>query len=191
VAAAGFLYLSARPLPVMLPWVGEWALPLWLAGLGLGVAFLAVVQPAAFTRVSRAISERFGATGSEILPRLGAGLLARGLWWTGLGWVFLGLSQVAVLHGLGRAGPPLQSWPAIAASVALATVAGFAVPIAPGGLGIREWVLWTSLDAARLDHDVAVVAALVLRLVWVAAEVLAAALLIGMPALSGRMRRSC
>ena len=54
--------------------------------------------------------------------------------------------------------------------MALATVAGFVVPISPGGLGVREWVLWTAL-ASAIDRDLAVVAALVLRLAWVAGEV--------------------
>jgi uncharacterized membrane protein YbhN (UPF0104 family) len=65
----------------------------------------------------------------------------------------------------------------VVASVALATVAGFVVPIAPGGLGVREWVLWTSLGTS-LNHDRAVVASLTLRLVWVAAEVAAALVLL-------------
>ena len=46
----------------------------------------------------------------------------------------------------------------------------------PGGLGVREWVLWTAL-ASAIDRDQAVVAALVLRLAWVIGEVLAAAIL--------------
>jgi uncharacterized membrane protein YbhN (UPF0104 family) len=60
----------------------------------------------------------------------------------------------------------------------LATVAGFAVAVAPGGLGVREWVLWTALGAATGDRDRAVVAALALRLVWVVAEIAAAGLLL-------------
>ena len=65
---------------------------------------------------------------------------------------------------------------AVIASVALATVAGFAVPVSPGGLGVREWVLWTSLGSL-IDQNLAVMAALALRLVWVVGELLAGALL--------------
>jgi glycosyltransferase 2 family protein len=50
------------------------------------------------------------------------------------------------------------------------------VPISPGGLGVREWVLWSAL-ASAIDRDLAVVAALVLRLAWVIGEVVAALLL--------------
>ena len=67
--------------------------------------------------------------------------------------------------------------------VLLSYVAGFLVVVAPGGLGAREFVLATALtprltattgaDAAAL----AVVIALLLRLVWTAAEVLLAVVL--------------
>ena len=48
--------------------------------------------------------------------------------------------------------------------------------IAPcaGGLGVREWVLWTALGAS-IDRDLAVVAALTLRLVWFVGEAVASA----------------
>ena len=69
--------------------------------------------------------------------------------------------------------------------IALATVAGFVVPISPGGLGVREWVLWSALGST-IDRDLAVVAALLLRLSWVLGEVLVAAALTAIrPALSG------
>ncbi|MFI5459194.1 MAG: UPF0104 family protein, partial [Isosphaerales bacterium] len=67
--------------------------------------------------------------------------------------------------------------PVVIASVALATVAGFVVAVLPGGLGVREGVLMSAL-APALGSDNAVVAALVLRLVWVGAELAAAALLL-------------
>ena len=67
--------------------------------------------------------------------------------------------------------------PVVIASVALATVAGFVVAVLPGGLGVREGVLMSAL-APALGSDRAVVAALMLRLVWVAAELVAAAILV-------------
>ena len=66
----------------------------------------------------------------------------------------------------------------VIASVALATVAGFVVAVLPGGLGVREGVLMVALGPV-FGQDLAVVAALALRLVWVAAELLAAAVLSG------------
>ena len=66
--------------------------------------------------------------------------------------------------------------PVVIASVALATVAGFVVAVLPGGLGVREGVLMSAL-APAIGSDQAVIASLVLRLVWVAAELVAAAIL--------------
>ena len=52
-------------------------------------------------------------------------------------------------------------WPAVVGGVALATVAGFAVAVLPGGLGVREGVLMTTLSPT-LGADTAVIAALAL-----------------------------
>ena len=67
--------------------------------------------------------------------------------------------------------------PAVIASVALATVAGFVIAVLPGGLGVREGVLMSTL-APALGSDHAVIASLLLRLVWVAAELVAALILV-------------
>ena len=67
--------------------------------------------------------------------------------------------------------------PVVIASVALATVAGFLVAVLPGGLGVREGVLMSVL-APAIGSEQAVIASLVLRLVWVVAELVAAAILI-------------
>jgi uncharacterized membrane protein YbhN (UPF0104 family) len=66
----------------------------------------------------------------------------------------------------------LSLWPALTAGVALATVAGFVVAT-PGGLGIREWALMTTLEPV-VGANRAVLSALALRLAWVVGEVLAA-----------------
>jgi uncharacterized membrane protein YbhN (UPF0104 family) len=94
---------------------------------------------------------------------------------TGLAWLAMGLSQLAVIRGLTPWGDRelLDALPLAVASVALATVAGFVIAVFPGGLGVREGVLMYALGPA-LGADLAVVAALVLRLVWVAAEFVAA-----------------
>ncbi len=160
--------------------VGDRSIEVDLSFTGLallaGVGFLVLVSPNVFPRLAGAIRKPLRGVGGDALPRFSIPLLLEGLAWTALGWGLLGMSQVAVIAGIGQA-IPASDWPLAVASVALATVAGFAVPIAPGGLGVREWVLWTSL-AASLDRDWAVVAALVLRLAWVAGEVGVALVLI-------------
>ena len=163
VAAVGFLAPPARPL--------------WAAlGLGLGVGFLVLVEPRVFPRISRLISVPFPGVGPDAVPRLSHGLLALGLLWATAGWILLGLSQAAAVRALTSAGPAPTLWPSIIAAVALATVAGFAVAVMPGGLGVREGVLMAAL-APTFGDTTAVAAALLLRLGWVGAEALAAVVL--------------
>jgi uncharacterized membrane protein YbhN (UPF0104 family) len=165
VAALGFA-TGPRPLQIV---------PLALAG-GLTVAFLVVVDPLVFPRISKLASMPFPNVGLDALPQITRGLLAVGLLWSLAGWVLLGLSQVAVVRAVAPEGVAVDLWPLITASVALATVAGFVVAVLPGGLGVREGVLMTTLTPA-LGTDRAVIAALALRLTWVAAELAAAAAL--------------
>jgi uncharacterized membrane protein YbhN (UPF0104 family) len=161
IAALGFAAPPVQPLALV-------------AGAGLGLGLLVVVDPLVFPRLSRLISLPFPGVGPEALPFVTRRLMASGLLWASAGWILLGLSQVAVVRALTPAGVPFEHWPAMIAGVALATVAGFVVAVLPGGIGVREWVVMTTL-APALGADRAVVAALGLRLTWVLGEVLAAA----------------
>jgi len=147
-------------------------LPLGLLGLAMGVGFFAMVLPSVFPRLSALARMPFPDVGPDALPRLSWRLLAEGAIFSIAGWIAMGLSQVAILLALSPSGLPLSLWPAAIGSVALATVAGFVVAVSPGGLGVREWVLWTCLGSV-IDQDLAVLASLGLRLSWVAAEVVA------------------
>ena len=144
---------------------------------GLAVAFLLVVDPWTFPRVSRLVTSPIPGVGPEALPRITRGLLGAGLLWSLACWVLLGLSQVAIIRAVAPAGVAPGLWPVVTASVALATVGGFVVPVLPGGLGVREWLLMTALGPALGHSDTAVIAALLLRLTWVVAEGVAALVL--------------
>lgn len=163
IAALGFATRAGQLVPLAL-------------GLGLGLAFLTTVEPWIFPRLVRPMRLPFPGVGPDALPALSHRLLVEGLFWSCLGWTLLGLSLVAVLRAMVPAGVPVDQWPVIVGSVALATVAGFVIAVVPGGLGVREGVLMTALEPA-LGRERAVVSALILRLAWVAGEVLAAALL--------------
>jgi uncharacterized membrane protein YbhN (UPF0104 family) len=99
-------------------------------------------------------------------------LMLRGWVSMSIGWCLMGLSLWAVLQSLPeelvRTTPQLEHIPLIAASVALAMVAGF-LSLIPGGLGVRELVVIPLL--APVFGDVgAIVSAVLLRLIWLLAE---------------------
>jgi glycosyltransferase 2 family protein len=188
VAAAGFAMASGSGrVAVTVPRWGPIELPLYrlsaISGLGLGLAFVVVVAPPVFRRLAGLISLPIPGVGTDALPRLSGGLLERGLLWSALGWFLLGLSLLAVVRAMGPAGGgeilALGKVPVMIGAVALATISGFVVAVVPGGLGVREGVLM-SLLAPALGRDRAVVAAVLLRLVWVVAELAAAAVLVPM-----------
>lgn len=94
---------------------------------------------------------------------LGHGL---SLWWTlkGIGATPLGDSTPGILAGL-------------TAAVGLATALGFVAVFAPGGVGIREGLLIEALSFSGLPLQQAVVVSILLRGVWLVAEITAAAVL--------------
>ena len=98
-------------------------------------------------------------------------LMAFGWITVGLGWWLLGLSLWATLKAIPTTTPAvitLYDWPLLTACVALAMVAGF-LSLLPGGIGIREYVVMTLL-AEPYGPGAAAVSAIVLRLVWLLAE---------------------
>ena len=186
IAAAGFAVApGTHQVGFTIPRWGHVELPLYVlaavSGLGIGWAFLILVIPAVFGRLAGLVSLPIPGVGPEAMPCFSGALLGEGLLWSAGGWVFLGLSQLAVVRafdpdrmGLSMA---VSLVPAVIASVALATVAGFVIAVLPGGLGVREGVLMSTL-APALGSDHAVIASLLLRLVWVAAELVAALILV-------------
>ena len=91
-------------------------------------------------------------------------------------WILLGVSFWAVLQSMGIPGPSLlRSLPGYVASVSLATVAGF-LSLIPGGAFVREAIL-TGITGPSLGEGVALVAAVVLRLVWLVSEMVISGML--------------
>ena len=186
IAGAGFAMANGTErVDLNLPFLGLRSLPVYgvaaLSGFGMGLGFLTLVIPPIFRRLVGMASSPIPGVGPDALPRLSAPLLVQGLSWSACGWLLLGLSQLAVVRASDPSGAKailsLGLVPVVVASVALATVAGFIVAVLPGGLGVREGVLMSAL-APALGSDRAVVAALVLRLVWVVSELAAALVLV-------------
>ncbi len=93
----------------------------------------------------------------------------------GLGWCLLGLSLAAVLQSLPGVSIVASDAPLITATVALAMVAGF-LSLIPGGLGVRELVV-IPLLAPVYGDGAAIVSAVLLRLIWLLAELAASGIL--------------
>jgi uncharacterized membrane protein YbhN (UPF0104 family) len=94
------------------------------------------------------------------------------LWGWGLmliAWCLMALSLWSVIKSIPAAEVHPAQLPAVGAAVALAMVAGF-VSFVPGGLGVREVVV-IPLLAPLYGNVVALVSAILLRLVWLLAEV--------------------
>jgi uncharacterized membrane protein YbhN (UPF0104 family) len=115
------------------------------------------------------------------LPAPSVTMLAQGLVHGACGYCLLALALALTVRGLVPDAPPLtpDAYAADLAAVGLAYVAGFVVLVAPGGLGVREFILATFLAkpltpvlGEQSAHGMGVVVALVLRLTWTISEVL-------------------
>jgi uncharacterized membrane protein YbhN (UPF0104 family) len=131
---------------------------------------------------------RFGNLLAKLVPRMATMTGRTCRWRTQVigtvaiagGWLLMGLSLAALLLAMGDPGGMVGRLPfgrtlaLLTAMVALSTVGGF-VAFTPGGLGAREWVL---LEMLRpwVGPAQAIVAAVLLRLVLILAEVGAAGL---------------
>ena len=107
-------------------------------------------------------------------------------------WFLWGASVWAILQALVDSPQPWE-WATIGrytAYMGLAYVAGFVIILVPSGIGVREFLLNLFLvpEVSRILHTgddearaVAVLAVILLRVVWTAAEVLANAMLYWLP----------
>lgn len=95
------------------------------------------------------------------------------------GWLVLGLSLWAVLHAVPTKttaiGNDVETLLLLSATSALAIVSGF-LSLIPGGLGVRELVMMSLMThELQLGAVLPVVASIIIRLVWLGAELVAAA----------------
>lgn len=142
---------------------------------GLGAAFLGTVLPWTFGRAVRLLKKGISAIDPADCPSptwADAGKLAA---LGAAGWLAWGLSGVLTVSALSGGNlRPLEEWPRIAGAVMVGTAGGFALPILPGGLGLREGI-YNEVTRGVLGPDLAIASALALRFVWVLGEVIAVA----------------
>ncbi len=165
---------------VLIAWKATGDPSLFWKALGLLVLAGVPILPGVFNPLVRRLSARF--TAGQPLPRLPFVALPVGLAVTACGWAFLGASLFAVVRAVQASPPPWTVAECLdcTAIAALSYVAGF-VGQTPGGLGVRELIMQRFL-APRLGGDApALVAVLLLRVLWTAVEVVAAAALFWLP----------
>lgn len=146
----------------------------WLVWLAFLLAILAAIPtyPPVFRLLLmmfavRRASPQVLAAASGLTNRV----IRQGWLLTGAGWIVVGLSLMAVMRAMPGVVPRWEDAPLLIACVALAMVAGF-LSLIPGGLGIRELVV-TELLSGVYGTAAALMAAVLLRLVWLAAELIA------------------
>ncbi|HNQ22901.1 MAG TPA: lysylphosphatidylglycerol synthase domain-containing protein [Phycisphaerae bacterium] len=160
-AAFGFVCLLGAP-------AGPWQ---WRVAAGaVAVGLAALLYPAVFSRLARLLTLPFRARRGNCIPRVRARTLGMGLVLIGGGWMLWGASMVAVLHGIGVEVTSATACLWAAAAAALATTGGFLVPFMPSGIAIRELII-IELLSPGFGVASAVVASLLLRVIWTLAEV--------------------
>jgi uncharacterized membrane protein YbhN (UPF0104 family) len=148
---------------------------LWLA-VGLAVCAGLPTLPPIFQRIVRTLRVHRASPNVEAAIRgLNFRLMAFGWCIVAVGWVLFGMSLWATLHAMPDVRPTLGDLPLLTACVSLAMVAGF-LSLLPGGIGVREYVVMQLVSPA-FGAVAAIVSAVLLRLVWLAAELVAAGVL--------------
>lgn len=171
---------------ILLIWFRDRDVPAYL--LGGMIAMMTVSALPTMPPIFRAIIAALGIGRGDEQTRakvrgLGYGTILAGWLMMPWMWLFWGLSYWATLKALGvPMHDPLTDLPFITATVTLAVIAGFVVLIAPGGAGPRELVLLL-LATPYLDGLVsnaqlmATVSVVMLRVVWLLADLLISGIL--------------
>jgi uncharacterized membrane protein YbhN (UPF0104 family) len=157
--------------------------PLVLAALAMAAVTGLPVWPPLFRRLAQLL--RLGKSNPELIERLArinyrtllAGWLA-----IAAGWFLIGLSLWAARRAIGLESTDfLPDGARYTAAVSLATVAGF-LSFIPGGFGVRDAVLMEvlALGFAQDAAATALVSAVLLRLVWLVAELAISGILYGL-----------
>jgi len=177
----------------------------WAAAAAIAVALLIALSPPVLRRLTRWTTKYDGngndtadadaeaeAEANQLQPANGRVkttpieqwpfVLPRSAWLILLGWLLYGLSFWCCGHALGFAAFTLQELCLYIGTAALATSAGFVVIFAPSGVGVRELVMIHVLGTGPGQAQ-AVIAALLIRIIWTGVEVIIAAVaMAGVPA---------
>lgn len=147
----------------------------WFVLLALFLAACAGLPtyPPLFRRALRLLQvHRANPDIEKAIDGLNAKLMGLGWLAISVGWLCIGLSLWATMKSMGPEfkTPALSDLPLLTAAVALAMVAGF-LSLLPGGIGVRELVVIPLLEPL-FGPVAAIVSAVLLRITWLAAEVI-------------------
>lgn len=146
--------------------------------LVLAIAAGVVTCPPVFRALTRRVLGRRPPAEVQFVNGLGWDSAAAGWGLLGIGWLLNGFSLWLVLAGIPGTDLVWNDIWVTLACVTLATVAGF-VSLLPGGLGVRELVMLPLLGT-RFGPGTALIAAIVIRLVWLATELAGAIMIYGL-----------
>jgi uncharacterized membrane protein YbhN (UPF0104 family) len=144
--------------------------PFWIGAALVGVCGIPLL-PGVFNLLVAKLTARIQAVQLYRLPPIRFATLSVGLLTNAVGWWVQGLSWWMMLQAVMPTPPELSAsmWAQCTASIAFANVAGFVSAI-PGGLGVRE-VLLRMLLSSIGEVEYIFWAAILLRLDWIAAEI--------------------
>ena len=146
------------------------ALQITAAALTLAAGIL--TWPSVFQKIATKVSSIGKSKTNNIFAGLNLKTMAQGWLLLSIGWCFNGASLWMVIRGIPSCELPPEHYWLTLTCVSLATVAGF-VSLLPGGIGVRELVMIPLLGPA-IGPANALIAAIVIRLVWLASELLGA-----------------
>jgi len=157
---------------------------LLLMAVGIAIAAGTVTIPAVFRAIVLLLKvSKLNPDIEQNLQGLNFQVMWRGWLANLIGWTCLGLSLYATTLAIPDADFVsrrfFDSFPLVAATVSLAMVVGFVTPI-PGGMGVREFVIMEMM-APVYGPVISVVAAVLLRVSWLLAEVVLAIILYSIP----------
>jgi len=150
--------------------------PLYIAvAVGLAIAAAIPTFPPLFCRLMKLLRiDRQAASGRWFSEGITFRLMAVG--WLSMipVWICLGASMLLTMEAIGTARIPggvfLSDLPYLTATVSLAMVAGF-LSLVPGGLGVRDSIVIGLISThPRFGGDVAIISAVVLRIIWLVSE---------------------
>ncbi len=152
-----------------------------LVAVGLMLATGVPTLPPIFRRVVKLLRvSKAKADIDQLLGRLDFKLMAYGWLANLIAWPIMGLSLWATLQAIPgtreAAGSPIEHLPLLTAATSLAMVAGF-LSLLPGGVGVRELVLDVLMKPQF--GSLAIIAVVLLRLVWLVTELLISGILYG------------